>query len=161
MEDYVKNRVFYRLQNRTDVAPGELELEETELRKVALAGALLARVAHVDDPVSDEEITAMAVAVEHGWSLPHAEALAIAEVAASEAARGMDYFRASREFFEVTNGEERAAFLDSLFAVANAHGQVSHEEIEEIRVIAKTLKLSHRQFINAKLKIPREERGGL
>jgi hypothetical protein len=31
-------------------------------------------------------------------------------------------------------------------------------EIEEIRTIATVLKLSHRQFIDAKLKIPRERR---
>lgn len=161
LEDYVKNRVFFRLRNRSDVAADELDLEETELRKVALAGALLARVAHVDAEVSNEEINAMAEAVEQGWSLPHAEALIVAEVAASEAARGLDYFRASREFFEVTNASERVSLLDSLFAVARAHDHVSNDEIEEIRMIANTLKLSHKQFINAKLKVPREERGGL
>ncbi|MFQ5945300.1 MAG: TerB family tellurite resistance protein [Anaerolineae bacterium] len=161
LEDYVKNRVFFRLRDRSDVAADELDLEEQELRKVALAGALLARVAHIDADVSDEEINAMAEAVEQGWSLPHAEALVVAEVAASEAARGLDYFRASREFFDITDAGERVAFLDSLFAVARSHDQVSNEEIEEIRTIAGSLKLSHKQFINAKLKIPREERGGL
>ena len=161
LEDYVKNRVFFRLRNRSDVAADELDLGETELRKVALAGALLARVAHVDADVSDQEINAMAEAVEQGWSLPHAEALVVAEVAASEAARGLDYFRASRQFFEVTNHTERIGLLDSLFAVARSHDQVSNEEIEEIRMIANSLKLSHKQFINAKLKVPRDERGGL
>ena len=32
------------------------------------------------------------------------------------------------------------------------------EEIEEIRTIATVLKLHHKQFIDAKLKIPRERR---
>jgi hypothetical protein len=34
----------------------------------------------------------------------------------------------------------------------------SYDEIEEIRVIARSLKLSHRQFIEAKLKLPPDRR---
>ena len=45
-----------------------------------------------------------------------------------------------------------------LFAVADGDGRVSYEEIEEVRAIANVLKLTHRQFIDAKLKIPRERR---
>jgi hypothetical protein len=45
--------------------------------------------------------------------------------------------------------------------VANAAHQTSFEEIEEIRSIAKGMELSHQDFIDAKLAIPREDRGGL
>mgnify|MGYP001818709603 FL=1 len=45
-----------------------------------------------------------------------------------------------------------------LFAVAAADGVARYDEIEEIRGLAQTLKLSHRQFIKAKLKLPRERR---
>jgi hypothetical protein len=45
-----------------------------------------------------------------------------------------------------------------LFAIAAADGEACYEEIEEIRAIAQSLKLSHRQFIDAKLKIPPEQR---
>jgi hypothetical protein len=40
-----------------------------------------------------------------------------------------------------------------LFAVATADGEASYDEIEEIRTIAGSLKLSHQDFIQAKLKI--------
>ena len=68
------------------------------------------------------------------------------------------HFRLTREFSTSTMEEERVRFLDVLFAVADADGHVSHEEIEEIRRIAKSLNLTHKQFIGAKLKIPRERR---
>jgi hypothetical protein len=42
--------------------------------------------------------------------------------------------------------------------VAAADGVACYDEIEEIRAIAESLKLSHRQFIEAKLKLPRERR---
>ena len=44
------------------------------------------------------------------------------------------------------------------FAVAGADGYVSYEETEEIRTISKMLKLTYRQFIDAKLKVPRQRR---
>jgi hypothetical protein len=45
--------------------------------------------------------------------------------------------------------------------VANAADQTSFDEIEEIRELAKGLELSHQDFIDAKLTVPREDRGGL
>ncbi len=52
-------------------------------------------------------------------------------------------------------------FLKSLFQIANASEKTSFDEIEEIRFIAQQLKLSHSDFIEAKLTIPREDRKGL
>jgi uncharacterized tellurite resistance protein B-like protein len=40
-----------------------------------------------------------------------------------------------------------------LFGLAQAEGKMTGQEIEEIRKIAYGLDLSHRQFINAKLKV--------
>ena len=63
-----------------------------------------------------------------------------------------------RQFFESTTEEERVHFMDALFAMVDGDGYVSYEEIEEIPTIATALKLTHKQFIDAKLKIPRERR---
>ena len=70
----------------------------------------------------------------------------------------VDRYRLAREFSEVCTYEERATFLEVLFAVAAADGHATYEEIEEIRQIASTLKLPHQVFIEAKLKVPRELR---
>jgi len=43
--------------------------------------------------------------------------------------------------------------LEGLFAIATADGKMSVEEVEEIRKIAYGLGFSHREFINAKLKV--------
>jgi hypothetical protein len=42
--------------------------------------------------------------------------------------------------------------------VAAADGHASYDEIEEIRQISRTLKLPHEAFIDAKLRVPREQR---
>jgi hypothetical protein len=75
--------------------------------------------------------------------------------------RGLDGVRLVKGFNKYTTLSERRDFLRCLFAVANAAHQTSFEEIEEIRSIAKGMELSHQDFIDAKLAIPREDRKGL
>ena len=58
----------------------------------------------------------------------------------------------------MTTNEERRHFLGALFAVAGADDKASYEEIEQIRLIALGLKLSHQEFIDAKMKLPPEKR---
>ena len=87
------------------------------------------------------------------WHLSALHSALVAEMAVSEIGKGLDYYRMSRQFFESTNEAERLHFLDVLFAVAAGDGGVSYLEIEEIRTIAMVLKLTHKQFIDAKLKI--------
>jgi hypothetical protein len=45
--------------------------------------------------------------------------------------------------------------------VDNASDQTSFDEIEEILSIAQGMDLSHQDFLDAKLAIPREDRKGL
>jgi hypothetical protein len=49
-------------------------------------------------------------------------------------------------------------FLEALFALADGDMYVSYGRTEEIRTIATVLKLKYKQFVDAKLKIPRDRR---
>ena len=128
------------------------------MRRLSLAGGLMARVAYVDHEVQEGEFDSMVNAIKDNWELSDIEAALVAESAISTITKGLDYYRLSRRFFDSTTEDERVHFMDALFAVADAHGRVSYEEIEEIRTVAIVLKLTHKQFIDAKLKIPRERR---
>jgi uncharacterized tellurite resistance protein B-like protein len=97
-------------------------------------------------------------ALQTHWHLAPEQAAFVTDVAVSETASLLDPHRLARQFADACGPEERAEFLDVLFAIAAADGEACYEEIEEIRAIAQSLKLSHRQFIDAKLKIPREQR---
>ncbi len=76
-------------------------------------------------------------------------------------AEDLHYEYLARAFYEATTPAERTEFLKLLFRVANAAGKTSLKEIEEVRLIARELKLPHADFIEAKLTIPREDRHGL
>jgi uncharacterized tellurite resistance protein B-like protein len=158
-EEFIKNRVYYVLKERLALEEGKsLDLADVDLRKLSLAGGLMAWVAHVDREVHDQEFSRMVEALAQGWPISENSAAYVAEVAVSQVEAELDYYRLTREFYSCTSRDERLSFLDVLFAVAVADGFVSHEEIEEIRLIARTLKLDHREFIRAKLKIPRDSR---
>jgi uncharacterized tellurite resistance protein B-like protein len=156
--DFMRNKIYYSLNRLMEEEGTSIDMSEADLRKLSLAGGLMARVANVDGEINPDELETMAEAIRVSWDISRAEADLVAEVAALEISRGVDHYRLSRRFFESTREQERLEFLDVLFAVADGDGYVSYEEIEEIRIIATVLKLRHRQFIDAKLRIPRERR---
>jgi len=146
------------VRQRLNLGGVDLDIPEADLRKLSLAGGLMARVAHVDREVTEDEFDMMVNALQTGWDILREAAAFVAEIAVSKVGAELDYFRLTRQFSTSTTEDERVRFLDVLFAVADADGRVSHEEIEEIRRIARSLNLTHKQFIGAKLKIPRERR---
>jgi uncharacterized tellurite resistance protein B-like protein len=158
-EDFVRNKVYYGIRRRLELGEAELNVGEDTLRTLSLAGGVMAQVARVNPQVTDAEVDTMVDALQTYWHLPPEEAAFVAGVAVSETASLLDQSRLVREFADACGPEERAEFLDVLFAVAAADGKASYDEIEELRTIARWLKLSHEQFIEAKLKIPRERRG--
>ena len=158
LDDFMNNRVFYLVSQRLEMEGDQISVPEDILRKLSLAGALMARVAYVDREVSEGEFDAIADILEEKWGISPVQAALVAEAAVSQTGKTTDMYTLARDFFDTTDESERVRFLDVLFAVAEGDGFVTYEETEEIRLISKMLKMTHRQFINAKLKIPSERR---
>jgi uncharacterized tellurite resistance protein B-like protein len=152
LEDFIQNKVYYGVRRRLALGEGELDLDEAALRTLSLAGGMMAQVARVHPGVTDDQVAAMVNALQHYWHLTEEQAAFVAGVAISETVTLLDRHRLARRFAEANDHEARVAFLEVLFAVAAADGDLSHEETEEIREISGWLKLSHREFIQAKLK---------
>ena len=160
-DDYVRNTLYYDLMRKLQATGMRIDLPDAQLRKLCLATGLLAHVAYVDSEFSPEERDAIRDILASDWNLTKSQAELLADLSRDRATRGLDYFRLSVGFFECTTEEERAQFLKTLFRVANAANKTDSSEIEEIRFLAQGLKLSHQDFIAAKLTIPREDRNGL
>ena len=153
-EDFVHNKVYYELQRNGK----SLDIADKELRRIGLAGGLMARIVYVDHTVTKAETDTMAEVIQNYWGTDAETAVFIANVAISSVDTNYDYFRMTREFYEATTPEERVAFLDVLFHIAASDGQATFNEIEEIRLVSRALNLPNETFINAKIKIPREKR---
>lgn len=157
LNDFVRNHVYYKMRQRLSAENINWEISDAELRRLGLAGGLLALIGRVSAGVDDNERAAMVSALQSAWSLPKESAEFVVEVALADGDK-LDLYRLTREFAEVTTAEERLTFLNALFVVAAADEKASFDEIEEIRLIATGLKLSHQEFIDAKLRLPREKR---
>lgn len=153
-EDFVQNKVYYELQRNGK----GLDIADKELRRIGLAGGLMARIVYVDRTVTKAETDTMAEVIQNYWGTDAETAVFIANVAISSVDTTYDYFRMTREFYEATTLEERVSFLDVLFNIAASDGQATFDEIEEIRMVSRGLNMPNETFINAKIKIPREKR---
>lgn len=158
LEDFVKNKVFYAAARRMQRENFTLDISGKQLRKLSLAGGLMAKVAHVDREVTDEEFAKMVEALREKWNVDEDTAVFIAEVAISEVADHLDHHRTVRQFGLMATPKEKAHFVELLFAIADADGYVTNDEIEEIRAIARSMNVLHKEFIDAKLTIPSERR---
>lgn len=161
IEDFIKNTIYFQLTSELEQQGRTLSIPEKEARKICLAAGLMAHVAWVDNEVCHREREAMNLALRELWNVPADEARLIAEMSQARIMHGLDLVRLTSGFCHHTTIEERKAFLRCLFAIANAAEDTSHAEIETIRHIAKSFELPHQEFIEAKLTIPRQDRGGL
>jgi uncharacterized tellurite resistance protein B-like protein len=152
MDDYIYNKIYYDVRLALAAQNDAPEFPEAALRKLCLAGGLLARVAYADQQVSGDENQAIIAALQQHWGVSALEAAVVAKAAEANVQGDLDYYRLTRNFFEVTTEEERVRFLDVLFAVTTSDSDMAFEEVEEIRRITSGLLLSHHQFIDAKMK---------
>jgi uncharacterized tellurite resistance protein B-like protein len=157
-DDFLKNKVYYRLARHLRQDELQLSLSEEEQRRLALAGGLMAKVAHSDREVSDEEFETIRSIIRRHWDLDEEEAAFVAEVALAAVHVTYDTLRMMRELFALTTEDERRQVVTALFAVAAADGEIAHDEHEEIRMMARGLKLTHRDFIEAKLRVLERDR---
>lgn len=130
------------------------ELEPAEARYIAAFAYLLGRVALADLDISAAETARMdAMVAEHGGLSP-AQATMVVRMAQTHAGLfgGTDDFLVTRDFASVATREQKLALLECLYAVSAADHSISAEEDHEIRRIASTLNLGHRDFIAARLR---------
>ena len=157
-EDYITNKVYYNVKQRLDLGEAELDMPDEELRKLCLAGGIMAQIAQESDDVTDDEFAVIVDVLQSKWGINKEAATFVTEVAVSGSTTSFDHLRLAREFVKVYSHDECVQFLDILFTIATSDGQASADEIDQIRSIAGALLLSNSQFIQSKLKVPRDLR---
>jgi uncharacterized tellurite resistance protein B-like protein len=155
LDDYIQNRVYYVIRRRIDQAGVAPKLSDAEIRKLSLAGGMMAAVAHTNPQVTADEQAAIKATLQQNWRLNDEQAAFLIEVALSQQPADLDSFRLADGFAGVSDYDERGQLVDALFAVAAADGAVNNDEIETIRGLANAMVLTHERFIEAKLKATR------
>ncbi|MFB3920783.1 MAG: TerB family tellurite resistance protein [Terriglobia bacterium] len=129
------------------------DMEPARARYLAAFAYLLSRVARADLSTSAEETREMERIVSERGGLPPDQAALVIEIAKNQNQLfgATENFLVAREFERIATQEQRIALLYCLYAVASSDKSVSSTEDHEIRLIARELKLDHRDYINVRL----------
>lgn len=157
LEEYIQNRVYYVIRRRIDHAGVAPKLSDAEIRKLSLAGGMMAVVAQTNPQVTVDEQAAIKAALQQNWHLNDEQAVFLLDVATSQQPADLDAFRLADAFAAASDYDERGQLVDALFAIAAADGAVNNDEIETIRGLAGAMVLTHERFIEAKLKATRPQ----
>ena len=73
--------------------------------------------------------------------------------------QGFDFHEVITELNNLITYNENVNITDCMLAMGGADGELSHDETEEIRRITKALRIPHKVFIEAKMKVLSRLRG--
>ena len=158
VDDYIENNIYYNLKSESEKQGIKFDLPAQQVKKLCLAAGLLARISAVDSGISEDEMQTVREVLSTQWDLSEQQAQIVTQISCDKTLQGLDYFRLTRGFFDCTTLDERRNFIKCLFRIANASEKTSYDESEEIRKVSNSLKLTHKDFIEAKLTIPDEDR---
>lgn len=128
------------------------KLEPEEARFLAAFAYVLARVAHADYEVSEDEIREMERLVRKLSELGEAQAALVVQIAKTQAVTlgATENYVVTRQFRQVSTREQRLSLLRCLFAVAAADDSISEAENTEITLIATELGLTQPEIVAAR-----------
>ena len=152
MEKYFKRRVLKKIELKRSDSGIASQLPEGKLYFLCLVGTLLASIAHVDNHLDPTEKKALKACLAKQFELKGKELSMLFEVVEEQGREGFDFHEVITEINRLTTYNDRLRFMDCLFVIAVADGEMAHEETEEIRRITKAMRIPHNIFIQAKIR---------
>jgi uncharacterized tellurite resistance protein B-like protein len=118
-------------------------------RYIACFAYILTRAARADHDVTDAEMAEMQRLVAERGGISPSEAHLVVGIARAHGTRvgGTEDFLVTREFNQIANRDQKLALLDCCFAVTSTDSSIVTAEDNEIRRIARELKLEHSDYI--------------
>jgi uncharacterized tellurite resistance protein B-like protein len=147
LDEFIRNKIFFKLRRRigTDqISP--------EMYRLCLLGGLMGIVARADGEVDLRELEEIRRRLQVLGRFEPEALDTLMSILEEESVRGLDRARIIAQYTANIGFDERVELLDLLFAVAAANGALTHAELEELRGISSAINLSHRQYIDAKLR---------
>ncbi len=128
------------------------KLDPGEARFLAAFAYVLARVAHADYEVSEDEVREMERRVRELSDLGESQAALVVQIAKTQAVTlgATENYVVTRQFREVSTRDQRLSLLRCLFAIAAADESVSDAENTEITLIATELGLTQSEIVAAR-----------
>ena len=136
------------------------EAEETvhdHSLQVATA-ALLTEMMRADGTASSEEINKISQAVKTRFGISEEESSAILKLADHEISKSTDFYEFTSLLNKELEYEKKVHIIEQLWEVAFADARLNKYEEHMVRKISDLLHVTHKDFINAKLKVKKREK---
>jgi uncharacterized tellurite resistance protein B-like protein len=148
VDEFLRNKILFRLKRR--LGDGEIP---PDTHRLALLGGLMGIVAQADGEIHPRELDAIRSELARRGRFEDETLDLLLAIIEEESVRGLDRYRIITEYAQDISTDERRELLDLLFGVAASDGGLTHAELEELRSISSALHLSHKQYINAKVRV--------
>jgi len=153
LEKYFKRKVLKKVELEAARLGVKMNLPEDKLYFISLLGALMASVSNVDGHFDASEKKVFKKELSGHFDFKKQEIEILFEVILELVKHGFDSHEVITELNNLVTYNEKVSIANCMLAVGGADGELSHEEAEEIRRITKALRIPHKVFIEAKMKV--------
>jgi uncharacterized tellurite resistance protein B-like protein len=137
-----------------DLKPAESIIRQDSDTRIRVATcAILVEMANSDDDFTQEERDRIIEILQDRFELSPDEARELIEIAEEELKGSIDIFRFTNVIKENYAPEDRIRVLEEIWRIVYADGELSGREDTLVHKLSFLLGLTHKQLIDAKLKI--------
>ena len=153
LEKYFKRKILKKIELKTARLGVKSNLPDDKLYFICLFGSLMASIANIDGYFDDSEKNTLKKVLSDYFNFKGKELEVLFEVISELVNQGFDFHEVTTEINNLTTYKEKLNMTNCMLAIGAADGELSHDEAEEIRRITKAIRIPHKVFIDAKIKI--------
>ena len=133
-------------------SPGDIGGEKSHDIRVATC-ALLIEMSNIDGEFSESEKESIISVLKKDYDLTDENAIALIEASNEELKGSIDLWQFTNLINQNYSMEEKLRIIETVWRIAYTDGKLDKHEDYLVHKLAKLLRLTHRQLIEAKLKV--------
>ena len=138
-------------KSRSDVSERK---QETAFHDIRIATcALLLEMAHIDGEFSESERESIIKIIKKDYDLSDEHAVALIEAAGEELKRSIDLWKFAKLINQNYSTAEKIQIIEMVWRVIYTDGKLDKHEDYLVHKLANLLRLTHKELIDAKLKV--------
>jgi uncharacterized tellurite resistance protein B-like protein len=138
-------------KSRSDVSGAEKETTSYDVRVATCA--LLLEMAHIDGEFSESEKESIINMIKEDYDLSAEHAVALIEVAGEELKGSIDLWKFAKLINQNYSTDEKIQIIEMVWRVIYTDGKIDRHEDYLVHKLAHLLRLTHKELIDAKMKI--------
>lgn len=120
--------------------------------------ALFVEMAQIDETFTEEELQAIVAILTQRYGMSAADAQELMDAAKKELADSIDYWQFARLINRHYSTPEKIEVIEMLWEIVFVDGKMDHYENYLMHKLGELLRLSHKQLMDAKLKVMGQNR---